>query len=77
MDKDKLQEILRLHKLWLDNDIQGKRADLSGANLSDTDPVSYTHLNLGVGVVRGDIPSFRAEKKGLFDAGKHLGKSEG
>ena len=37
MDKDKLQEILRLHKLWLDNDIQGKRADLSGANLSDTD----------------------------------------
>jgi hypothetical protein len=34
--KDELQEILRLHKLWL-NDEGGEMANLSGANLSRAD----------------------------------------
>ena len=33
MNKNKLDEILNLHKLWLDNDPSGRRADLSGADL--------------------------------------------
>ena len=28
-----LREIIRLHKLWLRNDREGQRADLSGLNL--------------------------------------------
>ena len=35
MDKDNLKEVLRLHKIWLEDDENGVRADLSGANLSD------------------------------------------
>ena len=31
--KEELQEVLRLHKLWLIYDENGKRADLQGANL--------------------------------------------
>ena len=34
MDKDKLQEVLRLHGLWLAGDPAGERANLSRANLS-------------------------------------------
>ena len=34
MKQTKLNEILRKHKLWLDRDENGSRADLSGANLS-------------------------------------------
>ena len=37
MDNDamiELTEILRLHKLWLENTPEGNRADLSDANLS-------------------------------------------
>jgi uncharacterized protein YjbI with pentapeptide repeats len=32
-----LQEALRLHRLWLQDDPEGVRADLSGANLSGAD----------------------------------------
>lgn len=32
--KEELDEILRKHKLWLDNHGGGERADLSSANLS-------------------------------------------
>lgn len=32
--KEELSEVLRLHKLWLENDLNGKRANLSRANLS-------------------------------------------
>ena len=34
MTPEKLQEILTKHKLWLDDDLGGSRADLSRANLS-------------------------------------------
>lgn len=34
MTTDKLNEILQKHKLWLNNEAGGERADLSGANLS-------------------------------------------
>ena len=34
MDKDKSQEVLRLHNLWLAGDPAGERADLSLADLS-------------------------------------------
>jgi len=33
MDQDELKKILRLHKLWLEEKPEGKRADLSEANL--------------------------------------------
>ena len=34
---DELKEILRLHKLWLDNSPDGERANLRGANLRGAD----------------------------------------
>jgi hypothetical protein len=34
MDKNQLQEVLRLHSLWLAGDPAGTRANLSGADLS-------------------------------------------
>jgi uncharacterized protein YjbI with pentapeptide repeats len=35
MDNKELQEILRLHKLWLKGSLDGKCADLQDANLQD------------------------------------------
>ena len=32
-----LKDILRLHNLWLKDNLEGKRADLSGANLNGAD----------------------------------------
>ena len=37
MTKDKLNEILRAHKLWLNDEAGGVRANLRGANLRDAD----------------------------------------
>ena len=37
MTKEKLTEILAAHKLWLQNEPNGSRADLSGANLRRAD----------------------------------------
>ena len=37
MTSEKLQEILKKHRLWLDGDPKGSKADLSGANLSWAD----------------------------------------
>ena len=37
MNETKLKEILRLHLLWLNNSEGGRRADLTGANLTDAD----------------------------------------
>ncbi|WP_235932785.1 pentapeptide repeat-containing protein [Peptoniphilus faecalis] len=37
MDKEKLQEILRKHELWLNGDAKGERANLRCANLADAD----------------------------------------
>ena len=37
MTQDELNECLRLHKLWLDGDLDGKRANLSGADFSGAD----------------------------------------
>ena len=34
---DKLQKTLKTHKLWLNNDKNGERANLSGAYLADAD----------------------------------------
>lgn len=34
---EEIKEILKLHKLWLDNDPQGRRADLCGADLRGAD----------------------------------------
>jgi uncharacterized protein YjbI with pentapeptide repeats len=33
MNKEELQKILELHKLWLRGDLKGKSANLRGANL--------------------------------------------
>ena len=38
MGNDKLNEVLKEHKLWLETEgKEGQRADLSGANLEDAD----------------------------------------
>ena len=37
MNKDELNDILEKHKLWLNNEAGGERADLSGADLSGVD----------------------------------------
>jgi len=37
MKKSKLDEILKLHKLWRENDLSGKEANLRGANLRGAD----------------------------------------
>ena len=37
MEKEKLDEVLRLHKAWLKNEPGGVMADLSGADLSGAD----------------------------------------
>ena len=36
MEQKKLDEILKKHKKWLDNEPDGQRADLQGANLFNT-----------------------------------------
>ena len=37
MNKDVLNEILKKHKMWLDNENGGTRADLRGADLREAD----------------------------------------
>lgn len=37
MEKKKLDEILRLHKMWLNGEEEGKRANLQGADLRGVD----------------------------------------
>jgi Pentapeptide repeats (8 copies) len=37
MNKEQLTDILRLHKMWLNDEEGGNRANLSGANLSEAD----------------------------------------
>ena len=42
MSNEELKEVLRLHQMWINNDDEGKiaelrDADLSGADLSDAD----------------------------------------
>lgn len=44
MKKSKLQEILKLHSLWLEGDRAGVKADLRGCNLSGAD-LSLAYLN--------------------------------
>ena len=43
MTQDKLNEILELHKKWMDGEAGGIRADLRGANLRDVD-LRYANL---------------------------------
>lgn len=42
--QEQLNEVLRLHKLWLKDPQQGKKADLSRSDLSDAN-LSYTNLS--------------------------------
>ena len=42
--KKELAEVLRLHKIWLENDITGVVADLTNANLSNAN-LSYANLS--------------------------------
>ena len=45
---EEIKEILKLHKLWLDNDPQGRRANLHGANLRGAN-LDYSCLPLWCG----------------------------
>ena len=56
MEPKELQEILRLHKLWLEGNSIGKRADLSEANLRGA---ILSEANLRGANLRGaDLPNF-------------------
>lgn len=48
MEQKKLDEILRLHKMWLNGGEEGKRADLQNANLQDANlqDASLRYANL-------------------------------
>ena len=37
MTRNEISEILRKHKMWIDDEEGGERANLSGANLSEAD----------------------------------------
>ena len=37
MTEEELKEVLKLHKKWLNNEPDGKKADLRGADLSEAD----------------------------------------
>lgn len=50
MKQEELNEILRLHKLWLDNEDGGENANLRGADLTDAD---LRHANLRGANLRG------------------------
>jgi len=58
--KDELAEILNKHKLWLQNDPAGSRADLSGSNLrgSDLSGSNLSHSNLRGSALRGSDLSY-------------------
>jgi len=59
LSASELKEILRLHKLWLDGDTKGKRADLSGAYLSGANlsRANLSGANLsGANLSRADLP---------------------
>ncbi len=49
MKQDKLNEVVRKHKMWLNNEEGGERADLINANLKNADlsgaDLSYANLN--------------------------------
>lgn len=51
-----MKEILRLHKLWLDLDKKGIRADLRGADLSEADlrRISLCNATIDGAIVRPD-----------------------
>ena len=58
MGKKELNKILKLHKLYLENDKNGERANLSGVNLSDTDlsEVNLSEANLsGANLSRANL----------------------
>ena len=53
MEQSKLNEILKLHKMWLDDEEGGEMADLSGADLSGAD-LSGANLS-GANLSRADL----------------------
>ena len=58
MTAEKLQEILRKHKLWLEDETGGERANLSGADLSGADlsGADLSGANLtGANLTRADL----------------------
>ncbi len=58
ISKDELAEILKNHKMWLENNANGKRADLSWADLSDAN-LSVANLSVanlsGANLSRADL----------------------
>ena len=72
--RDKLEQFLRKHKLWLDGDPEGERANLSGANLSGADlrwaDLDYSCLPLWCGSL-----SAHFDDKQLAQIAYHLVKA--
>ena len=58
MNKSELNEIIVKHKMWLNNDNSGERADISGADISGADlrGVDLSSANLrGADISRADL----------------------
>ena len=64
--KEELQEVLRLHKLWLNDDENGVRANLSGANLSGAN-LSGANLS-GANLSRADLSGAYLSRANLSGA---------
>lgn len=66
--KDELEVFLRKHKLWLLDDPEGERADLTGANLYGADLIGAIH----VGDAKNVNYPIACPKKGAFMAFKKV-----
>lgn len=74
MKKEELEVFLRKHKLWVENNTDGERADLSRANLSRANlsgaDLDYSSLPLWCGSLRGNF-----DDKQLKQIAYHLVKA--
>ena len=60
MTREELDEVLRLHALWLAGEAGGEQADLSGADLRMAD---YSAQELAVALVDVYCPKVRSNEK--------------
>ena len=72
MKQTELNEVLRLHKMWLNNEEGGKRAYLSNADLSNAD---LSSANLRYADLKGCIktPMYCKWSSGITEGMIHIG----
>jgi len=70
--KKELQEVLRLHKMWLNSEVGGIRADLSYANLSSANLSSANLSDSNLSYVN-KIPMYCKWTHGITGGMVHIG----